>query len=494
MVPPTSLLLGTLAGVVGCHTHQISDPVKSSEITMPEKFNGQLEGVAEAVPERWWEVFEDPELTALMDRMLSGSLSLKQGWARLAQVEALAKQAGAANLPTLSVNGSASRSRNANPVLGSFTNNAYSISVAAAYEVDLWGRLDAQEKAATLDVKATRLDIESIAMTLAAQVAETWYSLVEQRAQLTLLKAQLETNDTLLELVEARFGQGLASAVDVFQQRQNVLNVKAQIPLIEAQVKLLEHALSLLVGEAPGSKALGTRGELPEGLPPVPEIGVPADLITRRPDIRSAHLRVKATDHRVGAAIASRFPSLRLNPSTGFTAFSVAELLDNWIYSLVASVGATVFDGGRINAEVERQRAALQEQVANLATAMLTALREIEDALIREEKQTAYLTEVVAQNEVAQQLLEETQARYTEGLSDFLPVLSAVQALQRAEATRLSARRQLISNRIQLYRALGGTWAQSLKAPKSQPAKSTGNAPKTQQSEAQQPKPSRQEG
>lgn len=477
----------------GCHQHTVSDPMKTVEIQMPAQFKGRLEGEPVAAPARWWEAFEDPELTALMSRMLTGSLNLKQGWARLAQVEALAKQAGAARLPSLSVSGSASRSRNANPVLGSFTNNAYSISVAASYEVDLWGRLEAQEKAAALDVAASRLDIEALAMTLAAQLAETWYGLVEQRAQLTLLQAQLETNETLLDLVEARFAQGLASAVDVFQQRQNVLNVKARIPLVEAQVEVLQHGLALLVGEAPGAE-IGARGALPEGLPPVPAVGVPADLITRRPDIQAAQLKVKAADHRVGAAVANRFPALRLSPSTGFTAFSVGELLDNWIYTLAASVGATVFDGGRLSAEVERQRAALKEQLAGLASAMLTALQEIEDALVQEEKQRAYLVEVEAQNEVAQLLVDETQARYTEGLSDFLPVLSAVQAQQQAESARLTARRQLISNRIQLYRALGGDWAHGLKAPGEAAEQASTEQRSDQQTAQKNPQPSPAEG
>ena len=462
------LAAGLLAGrVAGCNPHTRRDsatlPVSVPTGYTAEPGDAPIDTEA-AKLDRWWERLGDEALERLVAKTLAQNFDLHQAWARLTQVRALARQAGAGKMPQVSAEASTARTRAYGIGGDAQTQSQHRISVGASYEVDVWGRVDALGDAADLDVKASRLDVETIAMSLAAQVAETWYSLVEQCAQQRLLDAQIKTNQTLLDLVEARFAQGLASAVDVFQQRQNVIATQARVPLVETRVAVLGHQLSILAGQGPQQPTSEPGAALPT-LPPLPALGVPTDLLARRPDIRSARLRAEAADHRIGAALADRFPTLRLNASTGFGATSFGDLLDRWLWSMTAGVVASLYDGGRRSAEVDRQRAVLEERLGALAGAILRAMTEVEDALVQERKQALYVEALASQIGVARQLLTETRLRYARGLSDFLPVLAAIQALQHNESALLTARRQLVSHRIQLYRALGGGWTADLKAP-----------------------------
>ena len=306
------------------------------------------------------------------------------------------------------------------------------------------------------------MDLESIAMSIAAQVTEVWVSLIEQISKRTLLQSQLKTNETYLDLVELRFGRGLASSLDVYQQRQQLASLRSRMPLIEAQIRVLKHQINILLGKSPESVIGPISSLLPE-LWPQPATGIPADLITRRPDIQAAQMRVSSADERVGAAIADRFPALRLSAGTGYTAGSLSELFDNWIWNIAGSVSATIWDGHRKNREVKRTKGAVAEQVALYERAVLTALREVEDALIQEEKQRIYVEKLGLQGELARKTLTEARQRYTNGLSDYLPVLTALQTHQENESNLLTAQKQLLSYRIQLCRALGGTWTAEIK-------------------------------
>jgi multidrug efflux system outer membrane protein len=416
---------------------------------------------------RWWEEFNDGQLSELITRALSDNLDLKRSWARLDQAQAIADQASSARWPQIAADGGASRIRTNIPVTPSGeetipqrTTN-YNLGVGASYEIDLWGRIASLDRAADYDLKATRMDLESMAMSIAAQVTEVWVSLIEQISKRTLLQSQLKTNETYLDLVELRFGRGLASSLDVYQQRQQVASLRARMPLIESQITILKHQLNILLGKSPESGIDPIVSLLPE-LWPQPAAGMPAELLTRRPDVRAAQMRVSSADERVGTAIADRFPALRLSAGTGYTAGSLAELFDNWIWNIAGSVSATVWDGHRKNREVKRTTSVLAEQIALYEKTFLTALKEVEDALIQEENQRIYVEKLGIQTELARKTLTEARQRYINGLGDYLPVLTALQTHQETESNLLTAQKQLVSYRIQLCRALGGTWTSGL--------------------------------
>ena len=465
------ILRNVLIGILGLCLFACA-PYKANEsrpppVEIPESFSAS--GTPKAYEDRWWTTFEDPALDAFVAQALADNLDLAQAWARLEQATALARQVAAGHWPEVEVATGYSKSQSnfsGGDRLGTFSVTAerIPITIGAAYEIDVWKRISSLKRGALLDMEATREDLESIAMTLAAQVAEAWFSVVEQGAQTKLLSRQQETGRTFLELTRLRFSQGLASALDVYQQRQQLAATRAEVPLVESRKEVFRHQLAVLVGDAPRALAAPERDSLPN-LPPLPPTGLPSDLLARRPDVRSAHLRLAAADYRVAAAVADRLPALRIGAETGYESRDfdeIEDIFDNWIWSLFANITWPVFDGGRRKAEVDRNKAIVREALGAYGQVMLRALQEVEDALIQERKQAEFLIELEKQAELARDTLREARMRYANGLSDYLPVLAALEALQTVERSQIVAERQLLSFRVQLYRALGGTWTLAL--------------------------------
>ncbi|MEE2787927.1 MAG: efflux transporter outer membrane subunit [Myxococcota bacterium] len=455
------LYVGLLAlGCCACNpAHQAVRPSDITPKAVPKSFSKSTR--ADPPGGDWWIQLGSTELTALIQDASLDNLDIQQARARIEQAQAIVGIAGSARRPTVDASFSATRSRNPFiPVGPPVVVDQLGVSIGAAYELDVWDRLGATQRAAEYDRRAAQLDQHALLMSVTAQIAETWLLLIEQRATKQLIDAQVETNKTLLQLVQVRFGNGLAQAADVLRQQQQVLATRSLLPSIDAQRKTLEHQLAILVGQAPseGKKLAGKTVKMPP-LSPLPKTGLPSDLLARRPDIAAARIRVSAADERIGAAIADRFPAFRIQASTGFGATSFAELLDRWLWSLTGSLVAPLFDGGRRAAEVERTRAVLDGLTAAFQGLFLNAIREVEDALVLEFHETERIERLTAELTAGQKLLEESRARYLEGLGDYLAVITAVQAMQRTERTLLASQRQRLSHRIRLHRALGGTWA-----------------------------------
>jgi outer membrane protein TolC len=238
---------------------------------------------------RWWEEFNDPELNALIIEMLSDNLTLKETWARLNQVRALAVQAGAALYPNLTGTAGAfyTRQRSGNGSRKTVSDDNYFLGAVSSYELDLWGRIRSGRESALLEASAAREDVNTAAMTLAAEVAQRWVNIIAQRMQKRLLEHQLQTNLTFLELIELRFHMAMVSALDVYQQKQVVDDIRAEIPLVEAREQLLRHELALLLGKLPQTFLNISREDLPKPIE-IPATGLPADLLSARPDLRAA--------------------------------------------------------------------------------------------------------------------------------------------------------------------------------------------------------------
>ncbi len=461
----------------GCTLHRVNT-APAPRVEVPSAFSSEAAATgAGTVPDQWWQVFGSAELDGLVQSVLDQSLDMKRAWARMAQANAILSGAEAARMPVISGDAGLSGSRSiinlAEPI-GRVTNDNvnYSLGVSAAYEVDIWGKAAARESAAEVDVKATRQDLEALAMALAGQVVETWMAIAGERDTLTLMDEQVAIAKKFAEVIELRFAQGLATALSLYQQRQQVAAIESQRPLIEGRIRTFEHRLAVLMGQAPRALnvANGEARALPEPAP-LPDVGIPTRLLDKRPDVRAARLRIVAADHRVGAAIADQYPTLSLSARTGFQSNDIVDLFTSWIYNLAANLVGPLFDGGRRAAEVERARGQIEDLVHGYGQAVLTALREVEDALVQEQKQREYLERVEGQLVFAKKSLGEAQLRYINGLSDYLNVLQALSTVQSVEQTMLGARRQLISYRVALYRALGGDWTAELAAPARQQGK-----------------------
>jgi multidrug efflux system outer membrane protein len=435
----------------------------SPEGILPQTFSLYTTGPER--PERWWEEFKDPELNALIEEALSGNFSLQEAWARLNQARALAVQAGSGLYPDLTGTAGAShgRQRTENGSRDTQTTKDYSLGLSSIYELDLWGRIRSEREAALLEVTATREDLNAAAMTVAAEVTDRWANIISQRMQKALLEKQLQTNRTYLELVELRFHNAMVSALDVHQQRQVVENVKAQIPLIEAQEQLLMHELALLLGKPPQTPIEINSDTLPSPVE-IPATGLPADLLSSRPDVRAEGLRLYAADWQVAAARANRLPSISLTASASYGAGELGMIFNNWLVNLAANLTAPIFDGNQLAAEVDRTQAVADEQLSAYRSTVVTAVKEVEDALVSEEKQRQHIKALKSEIAAARKALDLARDRYLKGLDDYLPVLTQLLTVQELERDLIQRQTELLMYRVNLYRALGGTWTDELTA------------------------------
>jgi NodT family efflux transporter outer membrane factor (OMF) lipoprotein len=434
-----------------------------SVIDTPKTFS--LSGSGK-IPDKWWTVLDDPELDKLIASALRNNLNLIATWDRLAEARAIARRSDAGLYPTLGGTGGASRTRTENrggaggplaPAGVNYTNN-FSLGLVAAYEVDLWGRVKSTSEASALDVLVSQEDLDAAAISLTAEVAQTWYLLLESRQQLQLLDSQIETSKQVLELVQLRFRLGKVPAIDMLQQTQQLESKLAEKAQANSRKTLFEHQLAVLLGKAPG-KFHAASGTLPTHLPDLPATGLSADLLRRRPDVRSAHFRVESANKRVAAAIADRFPRVSLSLQASTSSSKVRDLFDNWLATLAANLTAPILDGGARAAEVDRTKAVASRQLHTYAQKILLAIKEVEDALAREARQHEYIASLEKQLKLSGEVIVKTRQRYANGdkAVDYLRTLATLESHQRLQRTLLFARRELIDIRIGLYRALAGS-------------------------------------
>lgn len=445
-------LLFVLLAMAGCaDLHPAREP--DDPVAVPESFSDSGD---RPLPDRWWLDFQDRELTDLVARALEGNLGLRTYWDRLAQFKAIARRTGAAR--AVQVDGRVGAGGDVSGRDQDVTRGADLVfGLAASYELDVWGRLQAREQAAVLDAAASEEELRAAAISLSALVAGTWYQLVEQRAQIDLLSRQMKTNEQVLELITLRFRQGKLSSEDVLRQRQLVEATRANRLIAEGTEGVLENQLAVLLGVAPRSITFAEVRDLTE-LPPLPATGIPADLVERRPDIRRSFQRVLAADRRVAEAMADRYPRIVLSASASTTTTSFGDVFNAWLVSIAADAVAPLLDGGEREAEVDRTRALVSERIHDYGDTVLGSLQEVEDALVRERKQREYIESLQTQYEIATTVVERMRDRHTKGGIEYLDVLQALTSQQGLERSILTAHRQLLGYRISLCRALAGGW------------------------------------
>jgi NodT family efflux transporter outer membrane factor (OMF) lipoprotein len=447
----TICLLGALVLALSAACTPAPRPVEPP-IIVPTHFSVSGE---EIVPGRWWLAFDDPVLDQLIVRALTDNFGLKTVRDRLHQVEAAARRTSASLSPVLHAEANVSRSSDSSTDAASRRN--YSLGAVAGYEIDLWGRLHSQREAAGLDALASREDLETAAISLSAQVALVWYQLVEQYGQQDLLTSQLLINNQVLELVTLRFRRGQAGGADILQQRQLIQANKGRQAEVASLIGILEHRLAILLGSPPSQQVSPRKAELLD-LPPLPRTGLPTELIRNRPDLRRAHYRILAADHNLAAAIADRFPRLSLTARVNTGGDQVNDIFSNWLTNIAANLVGPIVDGGFRAAEIERARAVAAEELNSYGQVLLEALGEVENALVREARQQELIDSLDQQLLLAEEVTNLVRDRYFRGAESYLRVLDALARQQGLQRDHLAARRQLIENRIALYRALGGGW------------------------------------
>jgi len=424
-------------------------------------------------PAPWWQAFDDPTLSRLIEEGVAGSFDLAAAAARIDAAQARARIAGAALSPQadLALNGARAR-RNfiGFPIPGagqrvlSTTNTSWGVSLDLSWEVDLWGRLRAGREAASSNLDAARADLAGAALSLSGQTAKAYFAVLEARQQAALAEATLENRKTNAERVRRRYEAGLAAALDLRLARAEEASAESALGARRQALDALERQLETLLVRYPARRLQGLPDHLPDrlvdGLPPVPA-GLPSEIVARRPDLAAAEARLAAAGFQVAAARAALYPGLRLTGSAGRSSEQVADLLDGdfSVWSIAGGLLQPLFHGGQLRANVDLNRASFDEATALYAGQVLQALREVETALAAEgllaDQQTA-LARAAEEAARAQELAEE---RYRSGLVSFVDLLEAQRRSVDAQSRLIQVARQRLDARIDLVLSLGGGWS-----------------------------------
>ena len=469
------LIFLTSALALGCNYRKSTDPLPPLEV--PETYSEGAEVASSPEPEaepvrdaRWWRQMGDPTLSALIEEALRRNQTVRAGWARVNQARYIANQVRSARMPQIQVAGEYSIGKQLFAGLGEIKSQRATGSLPVSYEVDLFARRAREHQGAKLDAEAARLDQEALAITISAEVAEAWFDSINSRIEVAVVQEQLETDLRFLELVELRYREGLNSAVDVHQQRQRVASQRALLALADAQTDLTDQRLSVLLGEAPG-RPFPLEGKVLPDIGPTPDIEAPASLLEARPDIKAVQKRVEAEDRRVAATVGARLPTVTLEFRPEYTwlnsetSVSPEQKAFGFQWQGAGRFSVPLFDGIAGWSAIKAQREVLSQLAELYAETILIALLEVESTLTLERQERLRIQFLEEEFRLANITLEATRDRYRAGLSDFLPVLTALATRQISELQLVAARRQLVSYRVQLYRALGGAWPEEFGEP-----------------------------
>jgi NodT family efflux transporter outer membrane factor (OMF) lipoprotein len=398
----------------------------------------------------WWRGFGSPELDGLIASTQTGNLDLAAAETRVLQADARVRQSGAALLPTVGLGADANKQLHS---------GGFSVSLGASYEFDFWGRKRDLLASARAVADATRADRETVALTATAGTATTYFQLLSLRERLSIARQNLESAQNVLAITEARVRDGAATPLELAQQRAQIAGLQSVIPQFQQQELQTRAALALLLGRAP--EAFDVSGVDVEDIA-LPEVapGLPAELLTRRPDVIAAEASLESAHANVQAARAAFFPTLSLTGSGGLASAALTGLIANPVTSLGIglSLTQTIFDAGRLTAQSDEARAFEQELIASYRRAAITAFSEVETSLggiAHFREQEGYQAEQVAQSQMA---FDIAQVRYREGIDDYLTVLEAQRTLYSARDALGQIKLQRLQAIVALYKALGGGW------------------------------------
>ena len=411
---------------------------------------------------QWWQRLNDPLLSGLIDEALQASPDLRTAQARLREARARRTVAAAGQYPNVTASGGASRSQSSEEVGSGETRNFFSAGFDASWELDVFGGVRRSVEAAEADLASSLASLEDTRVSLASEVALNYVEVRTRQILLGIARDNLASQSETLQLTEWRAQAGLVSSQDVEQARSNREQTRAQIPLLETSLAETEHALDILLGRTPGT--LHARLAAPRELPVLPDqiaVGIPADTLRQRPDVRAAERRLAAETARVGVAEAARYPSFNLSGSIGLEALTFGALgsSDAVASSLFAGIAGPLFDAGRLRAQVEIQDAVREQARVAYEQTVLVALRDVENALValvRNRERVEALASAVESVRNAAQLARQ---RYSAGLIDFQSVLDSERSVLLLEESLASARANGVQALIRLYKALGGGWS-----------------------------------
>ncbi len=457
------LMLLLVASMAACSVGP--DYVRPTAV-VPKEFK-ELKGWKEATPRdheiktAWWKAFNDPVLNSLVDKVNVSNQSLAQAEAQYRQALAMVQGARAAYFPRVTTSASATRSRPANVSTSSGTDTAtqYSVSGGISWEIDLWGKVRRQVESSTATAQASAADLQALRLSIQTEVAQNYFQLRIIDVQKRILDDTVAAYRKSLELTQNRYKAGVAAKADVIQAQTQLKSTEAQAIDTGVQRAQLEHAIAILMGQAPADFALPATAEVPD-IPQIP-VGIPSDLLERRPDIASAERKVAAANAQIGVARAAYYPSLTLSASAGYQNPVIGDLftVPSFFWSLgPALLAQTIFDGGARAAQTDQAIASYDATVAAYRQTVLTGFQQVEDNLAA---LRILAEEAAVQNEAVNYAIESvklTTNQYKAGTVSFLNVIVAQAIALNNEKTAVGIRGQRLTAAVLLIKALGGGW------------------------------------
>ena len=460
---PGFSMVGLAAVLAGCGTapsqeqveQDVDQAVQQEAPAAPSSWDTAAQ--AGTVQAGWIDSFNDPALTALVIEAQTNNRDLAAAAANVDRAWALARQAGAALTPDVSLTASGSRAGAADN--GRPDATSLSLGAQVSWEADVWGRLKSGERGAVASAQAAAADFRFAQQSLAATTAKAYFSAIEANIQAGIVRESVDILEETLRIVNVKHENGMTSAQDVSLARSDLASARESLTTIEGSQRDAVRALEALLGRYPGAD-LEVRKSLPDA-PTAPPAGLPSELLERRPDIVAAERRVAAAFNATNQARAARLPTIGLTGSVGGASDSLSDLLDpaNVAWSLGASLLAPIFDGGTRREAVEIATADQEQALAAFGQAAISAFSELETNLdqgVVAQQRIVDLQEAAAE---AANAFRIAQLRYEEGEEELLNVLTIQQRVIGARSSLSSVERLLLEQRINLNLALGGGWA-----------------------------------
>lgn len=452
-------LAGWLGALLLCGC-AVTEPRTRPQVDLPARWSEAALVPAEAAEPspQWWLDFHSPQLGRLVDEALAGSADLRIATERIRQAEIALQLAGAPQLPSVNANLGSTHSRSDSPGADAQTRKSTSAGLSMSYEVDLWGRVAAGVRGGEETLAGSRHDLATARLTLLGNIATTYFQWLATGERLRIAQENLAITERVLQVVESRQRNGVATALEVSQQRTTVLTQRTALLPLEVQLRQTASALALLLGRTP--QGFGLQPEALQQLR-VPEVapGLPSRLLTRRPDLASAEAQLGAADANVAAARAALLPSISLSASGGVSSTRLISLADpaNTL-SIGLSLVQSVFDNGRQRLQVQSSQSQRVVLIENYGKAVRTALKEVDDSLGNTDRSRR---QEIAQREIVEQAsrsLRLAEARYRQGSGDVLSVLDAQRTLFSAQDALVTQRLARLTDTVDLFKALGGGW------------------------------------
>lgn len=462
-----ALLLTLLLAAAGCL--KVGPDYQRPEFAfkVPPAYDQGKQTVPYADLDRWWEQFGDPQLNQVVQDVIKRNLNLEEATARVLELRAAFVKSRSERFPTVTLQGTAQKQRSVNSVSLPTTQTisaegeSYNLSLAATFEVDLWGKLARSEAAARADLLQAEENRRTVAQTVVASAVTSYFNIRALQRRLVVNQNSLIAYGKSVTFVDGRYRRGLTSALDLRQARRSLAQAKAERPSLEQSLGLAKQDLAVLLGRYPQIKPDPDPGiDYLAHMRPVPP-GLPSELLLRRPDLQAAEAGLTSLSEKIGVARAARFPTISLTAGYGYTDNALHTLFSpaNELWNLALGLSQPVFNAGRLAAQEDAARARYSQGVASYAKTVLNAFAEVEGALLTRQQQ-----------QLRRQLLEEAtkeaaatqstaQGRYIRGLVDYLTVLEAQQTRYNLDDQLVQNELSILTNRVTLHRVLGGGWA-----------------------------------